>query len=302
MDSKTLNELQKETISLESSMIDYLSKIEDINKEIGNEIKIENIYLKIYSELDIKLKEIEKYIESSKKEEKVKEEISDNTENIQLEEVKIDDNQVETEKIEEKENIETAEIITLYEVFSDKSIENMKNIISDLEKRMDELNIVYKQEKNAVIDENNKEKEEKIENVETKDKEEKEIKEKYKDLTNEEIEKEVKEIIKKYNEFLKYEYTFYLDNINSLLKVTNEKIKNISSVTETDILSEVKYVYIDLPVNLDKYLDTYNVDSKIEIKYLISNLKDELNVLRNNYLNLQKIYDELKVNDLLNNA
>lgn len=276
IESDDLNSLQKNIIGLESNVVDYLAKVDNLIDIELKEIKINEIYIKSYNNLKSKLEYIEKYIENSKTEKDI------STEN------NIDNNS--TKNISD-ENVKTTEIEIVYEVFSDKSVNNMKNILSNIEKRMNELDIKYNETKeNEETDIEN--------NVDDK-----EIKEqKYEKLTSEEIENEFSNVIQKYNEFLKYEYTFYLDNINGLLNITNVKLKDISSVTDIDIIDEAKYIYIDLPVNLDKYLDTYDINSSVEIRYLISNLKNELKKLCNNYLNLIELYDKLNVDELLNKA
>lgn len=292
IDSNKLNELQKQVLSLESDVIDYLSEIEKISVEYFDKIEIDKVYLKAYSKLKSKLEYIENYIEESKKEEIIKEELETNKDDLVENNTENNDESVKLD-----ESSKTTEIITLYEVFSDKSVNSMKDIILHFEKRMNELGIVYN-ELDEYKDFNSTE--EVSSNSENENKYEKE--KIYEEFTKEQIETEINNLIKKYNEFLKYQYTFYLDNVNGLLKLTNTKVKNIATVTESDILEEARYVYLDLPVNLEKYLDTYNVNSNIEIKYLISNFKNELSKLCKNYLNLVKLYEELNVDELLNKA
>lgn len=275
IESDKLNNLQKNIITLESDVIDYVAKIYSINNDL-NKIKIDKVYLKAYNNLKNRLDYIEKYIKDSEIEKDIKEDISKSEDKTSNEDDKV------------------TEIVTIYEVFSDKSINNMKNILLNLEKSMDELDIAYK-EKNKDIDSE--------ENSQDGDKASKIIdKLAFETLTDEEIDEELGNIIQKYNEFLKSEYTFYLDNVNGLLNLTNTKIKNIASVTDADLISEAKYVYIELPLNLEKYLDLYNSNSGIEIKYLISNFKNELVRLSDNYIELNELYKKLDIDKKLNNT
>lgn len=265
IESSKLNDLQKDIISLESEVIDYLS---EINKVEVKDIDISNVYLKVYTNLSDKLELIEEYIEASTNEQVINDELN---------------NKEQKENSDDKKEQKVTEVVNLYEVFSGKSVNNMKNIISNLEEKMDELDITYKTGN------------ENTENTE-------EIELAYKNLTDEEIDVEFNDLIQKYNEFLNYEYTYYLDNVNELLELTNNKVKKLASISDVSIISEVKYIYIELPVSLENYLDTYSTNSIIETKYLISNFKKELNKLSGDYTNILKLYKQLESEEELNNA
>ena len=169
----------------------------------------------------------------------------------------------------------------------------MKNIILSLEEKMDKLDIIYK------VEEQVSEAEPEIENAEE---EQKVVELAYENLTDEEINTEFEYLIQKYNDFTKQEYTYYLDNVNELLKLINNKVNKLASVLDVSIISEVRYIYIDLPVSLENYLDTYSTNSTIETKYLISNFKNELDKLSLDYSNILKLYKELESEEKLNNA
>ena len=280
IESSKLNELQKEIISLESQVIDYLTEIDKFEIK---DLAINNIYLEVYNELNNRLKLIEEYIEASTIEKEIIAEVS--VENIEEQE--------QEDVLTDKKHQDEVEVEILYEVFSGKSVNNMKNIILSLEEKMDKLDIIYK------VEEQVSEAEPEIENAEE---EQKVVELAYENLTDEEIKTEFEYLIQKYNEFTKQEYTYYLDNVNELLKLINNKVNKLASVLDVSIISEVRYIYIDLPVSLENYLDTYSTNSTIETKYLISNFKNELDKLSLDYSNILKLYKELESEEKLNNA
>jgi len=288
IDSTSLNNLQKDMLTLEAEVIDYLSEIEEVSSKNSKKIDIKDIYLVLYSEIQNKVLNINEYITKSEKIEQEKE-VEQEQANEYIEEL---EQNIGSDTFAKDDK--TTKITTLYEIYSNRAVDNMKNIISNIEKKMTELEIRYKEDEEVVENSQN------TENI-GNDSEEK-IEFGYEKLTEEQINEEFNHVLSKYNEFLKYEYSFYLDNVNGLLELTNTKVKNIALVTDSDIISEVKYIYIDLPVNLDKYLEAYNVNSKIEIKYLISNFKNELQKLSKNYMSLMDLYNKLNVDELLNKA
>lgn len=281
IESSKLNNLQKEIISLESQVIDYLTEIDKFEIK---DLALNSIYLEVYNELSNRLKIIEEYIEASTVEKEIVNEVS--VENIEEQE--------QDDVLNDKKHQDEAEVEILYEVFSGKSVNNMKNIILNLEEKMDKLDIIYKSEEQVSQNESETENE----NTE----EEQVAKLAYENLTQEELNTEFDYLIQKYNEFTKQEYTYYLDNVNELLKLINNKVNKLASILDVSIISEVRYIYIELPVSLENYLDTYSTNSTIETKYLITNFKNELDKLSLDYSNILKLYKELESEEKLNNA
>lgn len=303
IETSKLNDIQKSIISLESDVIDYTTKVDKVIDE-NIDIKIENVYLNAYENLKSRYETIEQYIKNSEKEivvESVEE--ASNTKN------KNDDNKNTNNKNtdknndksdsnnDEKESVVTTQIEKVYDVFSEKYFDTMKSQITTLEQKMDEFNITYKNEKES---ESSKKSEDNDKtNNENKDKNDSKIEEKYKTLTEEEIQSSIEEVINLYNEFLNNEYLFYLDNVNGTLNVTNSKLKNLAEYTSADVISHIQYIYIDLPTALEKYLDTYDINSTIEIKELISKFNGELNKLLKEYKAIVKLYEDFDVDDII---
>ncbi len=115
-----------------------------------------------------------------------------------------------------------------------------------------------------------------------------------KELPKEQKEELVNELANKYKEVLSKEYLFYMDNLNLLLKDTQSKVSAISKYTEANVLFDLKYVYLELPNSLEKYLELYNTSISIETKTLTNNIKTELNKLCDVVKNVNKIYKEKK--------
>jgi len=84
-----------------------------------------------------------------------------------------------------------------------------------------------------------------------------------------------------------------------LLKNSNDRISaviaEINSGIDIDnaIFGYTKYIYIDLPENLEKYIEENNIDSIIELENLISLLKKEIVDLSNKNIKITKIYNKI---------
>ena len=193
-----------------------------------------------------------------------------------------------TKKIEEgkEEKITTVN----YEVTSIATLDYLKTVLEEVNKELTEL----KKENNIKDDQ------EKVE--ESKDDKEEKTKEELKQEKAKKIEensKKINIIYNKYKEVLSREYKFYTSNINMLLKNSNDRISaviaEINSGIDIDnaIFGYTKYIYIDLPENLEKYIEENNIDSIIELENLISLLKKEIVDLSNKNIKITKIYNKI---------
>lgn len=106
-------------------------------------------------------------------------------------------------------------------------------------------------------------------------------------------------VYNKYKEIVNKEYKFYIDNTNLLLKDSNDKLNQIYSYLDDDIqidneiFTYTKYIYIDLPTNLAKYIDENNMNSIIELNILVNNLKTEISSLSSNNNKITTIYNKI---------
>lgn len=253
-----LNNLMRDSLTNESDVIDLKTKISEKYQmsleDIDYALLLENIASSYQAKVDI----MESYIENS------------------------------TTVTKKDENDKEEEITTVnYEVTSVATLDYMKltleevnTIISDYEKELEEKKKVEDKEEVA------KEK--------TKEQLQQE-----KQAKIEENSQKVDTLYNKYKEVLSREYKFYTSNINMLLKDSNDKvsmvISEIDSGIEIDnaIFGYTKYIYIELPESLEKYINENNVDSIIELENLIKLLKNKVNELSKKNMDITKLYNDI---------
>ncbi len=116
-----------------------------------------------------------------------------------------------------------------------------------------------------------------------------------KELTKEEKITLLEEIDKLYKDSLSKENKFYLDNINYMITNITSKITQINKDTDTNknILTEMKYLYLTLPNNLDNYLENVNYSSNVDMQRLTSLLYNELITLEKYNVTISKIYNDM---------
>lgn len=177
-----------------------------------------------------------------------------------------------TENIEQTDEEKTIEEIKKYEVVSE-------NILSEIEEKI--LKVLDEKVKKYTIT--------KVENEQNKN----EVK-----ITEEEKQQIVQDCINLYKEFITKENKFYLDNINNTLENTTSKISDLSKYTKSDVLNEMRYIYLELPLSLENYLDSSNLNRVVETRTLSNNFNIELNKLLEVYIKVDNIYDELNVDEI----
>lgn len=256
-----LNTLTRNSLTNESNVIDLNSNVTALYESSLEDIDYKLFLENIVKNYESKISTINSYIESSKK---------------------------VTKKIEDgkEEKITTVN----YEVTSIATLDYLKTVLEDVNKELTEL-------KKNNLDEGNQEKlEDSEENKEEKTKEE--LKQE-KAQKIEENSKRVNIVYNKYKEVLSREYKFYTSNINMLLKNSNDKISaviaeiNSGIDIDNDIFGYTKYIYIDLPENLQKYIDENNIDSVLELNNLNNLLKKELNNLSTKNTEINKLYEKV---------
>ncbi len=256
-----LNTLTRNSLTNESNVLDLNTNVTNLYESSLEDIDYKLFLENIVKNYESKISTINSYIEASKK---------------------------VTKKIEEgkEEKITTVN----YEVTSIATLDYLKTVLEEVNKELTEL----KKENNIKDDQ------EKVE--ESKDDKEEKTKEELKQEKAKKIEensKKINIIYNKYKEVLSREYKFYTSNINMLLKNSNDRISaviaEINSGIDIDnaIFGYTKYIYIDLPENLEKYIEENNIDSIIELENLISLLKKEIVDLSNKNIKITKIYNKI---------
>ena len=86
--------------------------------------------------------------------------------------------------------------------------------------------------------------------------------------------------------------------MNLLLQNTTNVISDLAKYTTSELTSDMKYIYLSLPDKLENNLENTNLNLNIELKELSNNLHKEIIELVNLYVKVERLYDELKVDDI----
>lgn len=299
--NEQLTKVQKEVLELESTMIDFSLEVEEKLNVSKENIDEEKILIALQKELKEREKSIEDIVEKS-----VTKKVVEKLENTNETDNDSSNNQIDNGNSDEQNNVtsssteeikqdsnNTVEEIKNYDIVSKNVLTLINdNVIKVINEKVE--NKIKENEEN----EKNKEAQENSENndVEQEDEEEKLKKKK------QENENFVKELFNLYKDYIVKENKFYFDNINYTLKNTTSKISDLSKYTKSDILEEMRYIYLELPSSLENYLDNNNLNSTIETKNLSNSLNKELTKLLNVYVKTSKIYDELNVDEIKSKA
>lgn len=278
MSSDTLTKLKKDTIKLEEKLIEFTTDIDKEYDKAINSIDEEKMLKSIKEELVLRKDTVKKYIDESVYTKKIslagKEESEDkNNENIEVED-------------------KNDEIITKYEVTSKNTLDYLNSSISTIDEKIAKYT-------NLNEDENKKEDNEKNTpiNQEVANKEDV-TKVEIKELSKDEKKALADDIYKIYNDFLTRENKFYLDNTNFLINDTTKKTSDLIGKTDGDILSSMKYMYIELPDKLKDYINNNNMNSKNELKKLTKSFQKELETIVDSNIKVTKLYNEMIQNEL----
>lgn len=277
IEDEALVEVQKDMVTLEGELLGFSEQIDNLYQSALKEMEIEKVLVNARSEIKTIYLNMNTYIKNS------------------VEVKNVDKIDTESQDIENKENLEktaedistnldlakTTEEIQKYDVASKDMLEYYMNTI----KEIDEL---YKKYVGRVyIDEENEgEIDPEVIN-----------KNEVTSITTEEITKEkAKEILdlmyQKYQESLQKEESFYLNNVNLLIKDTTYKISNLSTLFEENVLKNVQYMYLTLPERLETILLVNNMNSNIENKTIIESFKKELTTMIQSNIEINKVYQE----------
>lgn len=255
-----LNNLVKSSLNNEADIIDLGTKVNEKYEKALENMDYEKYLNNVFAEYKTIVDSMQKYVKSS------------------------------TETIKNEDGTEKTQVI--YPVTSNATLDYLKQNKEEVKQKIDDLVEEKEQEKN---DEN---KEDKKENLEEEKKTDEEIEKERQDKIDKNS-KLVDDLYLKYKDSIKREYNFYTSNINMLLKDSNDKmsavIGQIDSGIKVDneIFNYTKYIYIDLPDNLQKYIDENDIDSVLELNNLNSLLKKELNNLSTKNTEINKLYEKV---------
>ena len=281
IEDNMLLEYEKKIVELESQYLNLKQNVLDSESVINEKLDLENMLINIRETLINKKNIIEKYINESaiKKEVVNQDSVVENTN---------EENEIEAQseiKSDEGNVTETAtEEIKVYDVTSTKNFDNLGKDIESIDKKiiellgqdiLDKINNVDKKEINEEIA--NKEE---VNNVLTNE------------ITSQKKDETLSEMLKIYNDFLINENKFYSDNINLILKDTTTKISSLSKYTDYSTISDIRYIYMELPRALKKDLDLYSMKKNIDLECLEKNLYEKLQKLISVNVNITKVYNE----------
>jgi len=280
MSQDTLGKLQKDIIKEEEDLTKLTKTIDKEYDNAINKIDVEKMLKAMKEELTLRKDAVKKYIDDSVYTKKIDSSDEENNDNKKQ------------ENIEDKSN----EIITKYEVTSKNTLDYLNSSIATIEEKIAKYTNLNKDktENETNIDDENKDKPISQEVANKEDVTKVEIKE----LTKEEKKVLTDEIYRIYNDFLSRENKFYLDNTNFLINDTTKKTSDLIGKTDGNILSYMKYMYIELPDRLKDYINSNNMNSKRELKKLTKSLQKELETIVNSNVKVTKLYNEMIQNEL----
>lgn len=280
MSQDTLGKLQKDIIKEEEDLTKLTKTIDKEYDNAINKIDVEKMLKAMKEELTLRKDAVKKYIDDSVYTKKIDSSDEENNDNKKQ------------ENIEDKSN----EIITKYEVTSKNTLDYLNSSIATIDEKIAKYTNLNKDktENETNIDDENKDKPISQEVANKEDVTKVEIKE----LTKEEKKVLTDEIYRIYNDFLSRENKFYLDNTNFLINDTTKKTSDLIGKTDGNILSYMKYMYIELPDRLKDYINSNNMNSKRELKKLTKSLQKELETIVNSNVKVTKLYNEMIQNEL----
>lgn len=263
-----LKSIQKSTATLEANTIDFVEETDNIYLEISKDIDILKMFKNVSSKLTEKQKDMKLYIDNSYK--KVE---------------KIDNNSTDASILEDK--IQTDTVITqeeIYPVISKDSIDTLNELITKIN-----VLIVTYIPADSYITEIPEEVINKADVINAG---------KNIELTTEKKVEILEEVVGIYSEAIVLENEFYSNNIDVLLQDSQNKISDIIGYTDSESLSNLNDIYIDIPKNVATII------SKMSNEYTINlNSFNSLIITKNNeVLNLNKTISKIYKDNNTNNV
>lgn len=303
-----ITDIQKRLIDAEINMSTYSKKLDgylDENKSF-NELEMLSLLKDI---LTSRKDKIEKYIDNATLVTEISKQSDEFESNMQISKQENDDTSMEN-KVDSTDKNLTQDVM---ENKSDNELEGTQFEVSTEEKKVYDItysNILDELESCILkVDEKIKEYESKSSDTDntkqlqdgdetiTKDDDKIEDSKAENEIADRK-EKLLGEMILVYKEFLAKENKFYTDNMNLLLQNTTNVISDLAKYTTSELTSDMKYIYLSLPDKLENNLENTNLNLNIELKELSNNLHKEIIELVNLYVKVERLYDELEVDDI----
>lgn len=275
---EALRNAQRDVIDIEARSLELTDGLEKALLSQKENINLEVMLNRMKERLENRQKSIEEYVLNSVEKREIKKDEEVVNENNNSDEQIVDEQNTNLD-----ENI-TIEEIKKYDVTSADIVGILKQDIDNIETLIEKYfptKVEGNEEQVETAEENNVEKEE---------------------ITLEEKESVLEQLYDIYKDYITRENKFYTANVNSQLKATTSKTTDISKYTDSNVLEEMKYIYLELPETLEDYLDYCNTSLYIEVEDLSNKLSEQLNKLVDTYLKMEKIYEDLNVDDVKSKA
>lgn len=277
IDDDSLLQVEKNVINLEASFVSLKEDTKNASTSISDATyNFEEVLLNLHNDLSLRKKNVEEYISNSE----VKKEIQ-NTENAE--------NSENTEAI--KEN--AVEEIKVYEIANNDALSKIDEKVNSLDEiiKKELGEVTLKKIKGELTEEVSEEtiNKEEVNSVALNEK------------TKEEKEELLNTVVNIYKDVLNIESNFYINNINLLLKNSTNKVNTLSKYTDYTNISDIKYIYLELPKSLEKDMAVYNTKEVLEINKLTSNIKEKLNKIVEIYKLVSREYEK-KVPENIKNS
>lgn len=280
IDDDSLLQVEKNVINLEASFVSLKEDTKNASASISDATyNFEEVFLNLHNDLSLRKKNVEKYISNSE----VKKEIQNNENSENAE------NSENTETI--KEN--AVEEIKVYEIANNDALSKIEEKINALDEiiKKELGEITLKKIKGELTEEVSEEtiNKEEVNSVALNEK------------TKDEKDELLNTVINIYKDVLNIENNFYINNINLLLKNSTNKVNTLSKYTDYTNISDIKYIYLELPKSLEKDMAVYNTKEVLEINKLTSNIKEKLNRIVEIYKLVSSEYEK-KVPENIKNS
>lgn len=301
-----ITDIQKRLIDAEINMSTYSKKLDDYLDENKSFNELEMLSL-LKDILTSRKDKIEKYIDNSVLVTEISKQSDEFEDNMKTSKQENDDTSIENSVDSTDKNL-TQDVV---ENKSDNELEGTQFEVSTEEKKVYDITYsnILDELKSCIlkVDEKIKEYESKSSDTgdtkqlqdgdETKDDDKIEDSKAENEIADRK-EKLLDEMILVYKEFLAKENKFYTDNMNLLLQNTTNVISDLAKYTTSELTSDMKYIYLSLPDKLENNLENTNLNLNIELKELSNNLHKEIIELVNLYVKVERLYDELEVDDI----
>ena len=303
-----ITDVQKRLIDAEINMSTYSKKLDDYLDENKSFNELEMLSL-LKDILTSRKDKIEKYIDNSVLVTEISKQSDEFEDNMKTSKQENDDTSIENSVDSTDKNL-TQDVV---ENKSDNELEGTQFEVSTEEKKVYDITYsnILDELKSCIlkVDEKIKEYESKSSDTDntkqlqdgdetiTKDDDKIEDSKAENEIADRK-EKVLGEMILVYKEFLAKENKFYTDNMNLLLQNTTNVISDLAKYTTSELTSDMKYIYLSLPDKLENNLENTNLNLNIELKELSNNLHKEIIELVNLYVKVERLYDELEVDDI----